>query len=98
LNRDANKVRSFWRQPEFWPLLVAAFASMFGLTGWIVVPLTLAGLSISSLPKYIELRPRAQSAGAEREWWKTVLLSILNSLAAACAAFLLGNLSRWLWW
>jgi hypothetical protein len=68
------------------------------LSVWIVVvPLAVAGLSISSLPKYIALWPRADQVGAEAEWWKTVLLSLLNNLAAACAAFLLGNLSRWLW-
>jgi hypothetical protein len=69
-----------------------------GVTGWIVIPLTLAGLSISSLPKYIELWPRAERVGAEAEWWKTVGLSFFNSLAAAVAAFVLGNLVRWLWW
>ncbi len=88
----------FWREPEFWLLLlVAALASTFGLTVWIVVPLTVAGLSISSLPKYVALWPRARDVGAEAEWLKTVLLSMLNNLAAACAAFLFGNVSRWLW-
>jgi hypothetical protein len=36
--------------------------------------------------------------GAQTEWWKTVALSTFNSLAAAVAAFLLGNVLRWLWW
>jgi ABC-type sulfate transport system permease component len=97
LSGQANKARRFWREPEFWLLVVAALASTLGLAVWIVVPLTAAGLSISSLPKYIELWPRARAVGAETEWWKTVLLSMLNSLAAACAAFLFGTFSRWLW-
>jgi hypothetical protein len=66
--------------------------------GPIVIPLTLAGLSISSLPKYVELWPRAERVGAQAEWWKIVGLSFFNSLAAAVAAFVLGNLVRWLWW
>ena len=96
--RKANKAWRFLREPELWLLLVAAIASSFGRAVWIVVPLTLVGLSISSLPKYIELWPRARDVGAETEWWKTVLLSMLNNLAAACAPYAFGNLSRWLWW
>jgi ABC-type sulfate transport system permease component len=78
--------------------VLGTVVSMFGLSWWIVVPLTLAGLSASSLPKYIELYPRAQRVGTQSEWWKTVTLSTFNSLAAAVAAFLLGNLLRWVWW
>ena len=55
-----------------------------------ILPLTLAGLSIASLPKYAALWPRARRAGAEREWLLTVCLSMFNNLATACAAFLLG--------
>jgi hypothetical protein len=65
---------------------------------WVVVPLLVAGLSISSLPKYIALWPRAQRAGAERVWWQTVMLSVLNNVAAAGGAFLLGIVTRWVWW
>ena len=50
------------------------------------------------LPKYIELWPRAERVGAQGEWWTTVALSTFNSLAAAVAAFVLGNLVRWVWW
>jgi len=38
---------------------------------------------------------RAEKVGAQAEWWKTVALSTFNSLARA--AFLLGNVLRWLW-
>jgi hypothetical protein len=93
-----GKRQSFWRAAEFWLLLAAAFVSMLSVTVWIVIPLTLAGLSISSLPKYIELWPRAERVGAQGEWWKKVALSALNSLADAVAAFVLGNLARWVWW
>ncbi|HZO53723.1 MAG TPA: hypothetical protein VFB63_13495 [Bryobacteraceae bacterium] len=41
--------------------MAAALVSMFGVVWWIVVPLTLAGLSVSSLPKYIELWPRGEA-------------------------------------
>jgi len=98
VEEDEDKRQSFWRAPEFWLLLAASGVSTLGVTGWIVIPLTLAGLSISSLPKYIELWPRAERVGAQAEWWKTVGLSFFNSLAAAVAAFVLGNLVRWLWW
>jgi hypothetical protein len=93
-----GKRQSFWRAAEFWLLLAAAFVSMLSVTVWIVIPLTLAGLSISSLPKYIELWPRAERVGAQGEWWKTVALSAFNRLAAAVAALVLGNLARWVWW
>ena len=86
------------RAPEYWLLFAGALSAMWGVPWWVVVPLTMAGLSISSLPKYIELWPRARAGGAEREWWKTVALSIFNTLAAACAAFVLGVVMRWLWW
>ena len=96
VEEDEDKRQSFWRAPEFWLLLAASGVSTLGVTGWIVIPLALVGLSISSLPKYIELRPRAERVGAQAEWWKTVGLSVLNNLAAAVGAFVLGNLVRWL--
>lgn len=64
----------------------------------VAVPLTTAGLSISCLPKYVALWPRVRAVGAEVEWCKTVALSTFNNIGGACAAFLLGILSRWLWW
>jgi len=99
--QDDDKAMTFrraLRAPEFWLLLVAASAACFGVTWWVVVPLTTAGLSISSLPKYIELWPRVQAAGAEWEGWKTIALSTFNSIAASCAAFVLGVVIRWVWW
>jgi hypothetical protein len=83
--------------PEYWLLVVTALAGAFGMRWWIAVPLAAAGLSISSLPKYVELWPRMRAAGAEWEGWKTVALSLFNSIAASSAGFLLGSLSRWLW-
>jgi hypothetical protein len=90
--------RRWWRAPEYWLLVAAALLAMLGVAWWIIVPLTVAGLSVSSLPKCIELWPQADRVGAQAEWWKTVALSTFNSLATAIAAFLLGNLVRWLWW
>jgi hypothetical protein len=98
MSEEADKAGSFWVDPEFWLLLVAALASTFGLAWWMAVPLTLAGLSISSLPKYAELLPRARTVGAEGEWWKTVVLSLFNNLAAACGAYVLRKVIHWLWW
>ena len=86
------------RIPEYWLLVVTALAGAFGLPWWIAVPLATAGLSISSLPKYVELWPRVRAAGAEWEGWKTVALSLLNNIGAASAGFALGALCRWLWW
>ena len=95
---EQETLRRWWRAPEYWLLVAAMLVSMLGVAWWIVVPLTLAGLSVSSLPKYIGLWPRAERAGAQAEWWKTVGLSTFNSFAAAVAAFLFGNVLRWLWW
>jgi hypothetical protein len=95
---EQETLRRWWRAPEYWLLVAAMFVSMVGVAWWIVVPLTMAGLSVSSLPKYIGLWPRAERVGAQAEWWKTVGLSTFNSFAAAVAAFLLGNVLRWLWW
>jgi len=85
------------RAPEFWLLLAATLAAAGGLNWWVVVPLTLAGLSIASLPKYAALWPRVRRAGAEREWLMTVTLSMFNNLATSYAAFLLGAAIRWFW-
>jgi hypothetical protein len=77
--QEDDQLKRFWRVPEYWLLVVAALASMFGVAWWVVVPLTLAGLSVSSLLKYIELWPRAERVGAQAEWWKTVALSTLTA-------------------
>ena len=59
--------------------------------------LTVAGLSLSSLPNYIELWPRARGVGAAWAWWATVGLSALNSLATAIGCVLVGHLTRCIW-
>ena len=94
---EAMTIRRALRQPEFWLLVVAAIATTAGLSAWFVMPTTVAGLSISSLPKYIALWPRAAAVGAHRAWWTTVLLSMLNNLGAAAGVVMVGTLSRWLW-
>jgi hypothetical protein len=85
------------RAPEFWLLATASLAAAGGVQAWVAVPLTLAGLSIASLPKYAALWPRARRARAERQWLMTVSLSMLNNLATSCAAFLLGIAIRWVY-
>ena len=85
------------RSPEYWLLVVTTLAATFGVPWWIAVPLAVAGLSISSLPQYVELWPRVQAVGAEWEGWKTVALSMFSNIAVSCAAFVLGALCRWLW-
>ena len=98
---DDGKPLTFWRalwQPEFWLLLVAAFAAACGLNWWVALPLAVAGLSIASLPKYMELWPRAKAVGAEWHWWMTVSLSLFNNVAAGAAAVLFGKVTQWLWW
>ena len=98
--RDADGRLTFRRAlrvPEFRLLVVASLAAAGGVPWWVVLPLTLAGLSIASLPKYTRLWPRARRAGAEREWLLTVALSMFNNLATSCAAFLLGIAIRWFW-
>jgi hypothetical protein len=85
------------RSPEFWLLAVSAAVAAAGLDAATTIPFSLAGLTLSSMPKYIALWPRARAAGATGVWWSTVALSMLNNLAASCAAFLLGLAIRWLW-
>lgn len=82
---------------EYWLLLVAALAAGFGVTSLITVPTVMAGLLISSLPKYAPLYPRAKAVGAMRVFWLTVIVSILNATLAASAAHILGRLTWWLW-
>jgi hypothetical protein len=98
---DDGEVMTFrraLRAPEFWLLMVTALAGCFGVAWWVALPLATAGLSISSLPKYIAMWPRVRAAGAEWEWWKTVGLSMLNNVGGACAGLLVGVVSRWMWW
>ena len=98
---DDNRPLTGWRtlrSPEFWLLLVGCIAAVAGVEVWIVVPLLVVGLSIASLPKYVAVWPLAQRAGAEHEWWVTVLLSFLSNFAAGYAAFMAGIAMRWLWW
>ena len=90
-------LRRALRMPEFWLLLVAGIAAASGVSAWIVMPATVVGLSISSLPKYFALWSRAVAAGVERAWWMTVALSMLNNLGAAAAAFVLGVVAKWFW-
>ena len=90
-------LRRALRAPEFWLLIAAGLAAAGGVQWWIVVPVTLAGLSIASLPRYVALWPRARRAGAERAWLVTVSLSMFNNLATSCAAFLLGIVIRRFW-
>jgi hypothetical protein len=97
---EDRKPLTVWRAlraAEFWLLLVAAIAAVFRVPWWVTVPLVMGGLSISSLPKYVELWPRARAVGAELEWWKTVGLSSFNNLAAACGAHVLGVFIGWFW-
>ncbi len=90
-------IRRALRAPEFWLLAVAATCATFGMSAWVTIPTTLAALSISSLPKYIELWPRARDVGAAGEWWRTVALSTFSSFAASSGAHLAGLATRWLW-
>lgn len=90
-------VRRALREPEFWLLLVAGVCGGFGVSGWVVVPACMAGLLISSLPKYGKLYPRARAVGAEVAFWATVTASVAIAGIAAGAAFGVGQLIWWLW-
>jgi hypothetical protein len=71
---EDGKPLTVWRAlraAEFWLLLVAAMAAVFRVPWWVTVPLVMVGLSISSMPKYLELWPRARAVGAELEWWRS---------------------------
>jgi hypothetical protein len=85
------------RAAEFWLLLVTAIAAGCGVSAQITIPATIAGLLISSLPKYVPLRARAKAVGAERMFWATVLSSILIATVASIATFVLGRATWWLW-
>lgn len=83
--------------PEYWLLVVVGIGGAAGLSAWIVIPLAVTGLCISSMPKYIALWRRARAVGGGHVWWETVALSMLNNVGAVCAAYLLGVAMRWLW-
>ena len=95
---EETREPAWWRASEYWLLVAVALASAAGLAWWITAPLGVAGLSISALPKYLALWPRTVAVGAEKEWWKTVGLSALNSAGATAAAVALGGAVRWLFW
>lgn len=84
--------------PEFWLLLGSAIGGVTNVPAWVVVPLTLAGLSAVTLPTYFALWPRAREGGCARAWWSTVAQSTFNSTAAVVGAYIVGAVSRWLWW
>lgn len=99
-SNDDDKPVTFRRAlgcPEYWLLIVGAVCAMLGVSVWVVVPLLMAALSVAALPKYVELWPKARALGAERAWWITVGLSMLNTFAAASGTYLLGIAIRWLW-
>ena len=89
--------RSAIRSSEFWLLFAAAMAAGFGLSGWVTIPATIAGMLISSLPKYIAIYARAKAVGAVAEFWATVAASVLNAAVIGIAAFVLGRATWWLW-
>ena len=96
---DNEKPPTFWRalcEPEIWILIVTATGAWAGGAWWVFMGLCLIGLSISALPKYWKLWPKAREVGAEWVWFETVGLSLLNNLGAAAAAFMLGIGVRWL--
>ena len=82
---------------EFLLILAATVCAMFGVVWWVAVPLTVAGLSLSSFPKYVEQLPRAREAGAEWAVWQCLALSGFNNVVCGVAAFVLGVGIRWLW-
>ncbi len=85
------------RSAEFWLLFVAALAAGFGVSAMITIPATLAGLLMSSLPKYIPLHARAKAVGADVAFWAMILSSILICTATSIAAHVVGRLTWWLW-
>ena len=98
---DDGKPLTFVRaltEAEFWLILVSTVAATLGVSAWVVVPLAVTGLSISSLPKYLALRRKARAVGAEGLWWETVALSMLNNMATASGAHLVGVITHWIWW
>ena len=96
-NADDASTRSAIRSPEFWLLLVAAMAPGFGVTGWITIPGTVAGLLVSSLPKYGPLYPRAKAVGATAAFWATMMASVLLASIVSVAIYGLGCATWWLW-
>ena len=89
--------RDALRASEFWMLLITALSAGFGLSAAITIPACMAGLLISSLPKYAALHEPAKAAGASATFWATILASILIAAAASIAAHVLGRLTWWLW-
>ena len=100
MHRDGHsplKLGRALRSAEYWLLLTAALAAGFGVTAWLTISTTMAGLLLSSLPKYAPLYARARDAGVLFAYWSTVAASILTAGIAAIAATLLGHFIWWLW-
>ena len=69
-HKDDEPPQTFWRtirDLDFWLLVVAGIATYTGVAWFVVWPLATAGLSISSLPKYIELAPPSVRVQSERQ-------------------------------
>ena len=84
----------YWRQiraPEFWLLFAVVLAALLEIAWWITLPLAIAGLAVSTLPKFSAHWLRARAVGAERDWWKRVAHWFLRSVGASIAAFALGH-------
>lgn len=78
------------RLAELLLIVGAAVSGLVGLTWYVAVPIGIAGLSISALPKYFMEMPRAKQVGAEGAVWVFVGLSALNSVLAIGLGYLLG--------
>lgn len=85
------------RSAEYWLLLTAALAAGFGVSAWLTIPATMAGLLVSSLPKYVLHYGRAREVGAVAAFWYTITASLFNAAIAAVAATLAGRFTWWLW-
>lgn len=79
-------------QPEFWLLMVTMVAGMARLDPLLSIGLSILGLSISALPKYVDHLARCRALGLMPQWLGIVALSLLNSAGTAAACYGLGRL------
>ena len=83
--------------PAEFVLLVLCAACGFGaVSGLVVVPVGVAGLLVSSLPKYLVFWERAKEVDRLGVVKASMALSVLNAFVAVTAAFGLGLALRFL--
>jgi hypothetical protein len=97
---DRDTSMTFWRavlSVEFWALIATGLAGAGGSKWWLAVPICTVALFLCGLEKYVAMWARVREAGAERVFFETLGLSLLNAGGAAAAVFVFGIFNALFW-